>query len=129
MTAHTTATATVGAHPRRWLALALLGIAQFMLILDVTVVAVALPQMSIDLGLSREAVTWVVAAYTLAFGGLMLLGGRSADLVGSKPIVYGGLFAFTAGSLVAGLADNGTILLAGRVIQGVGAAMLSPAAL
>lgn len=129
MTAHTTATAAVGAHPRRWLALALLGIAQFMLILDVTVVAVALPQMSIDLGLSREAVTWVVAAYTLAFGGLMLLGGRSADLVGSKPIVYGGLFAFTAGSLVAGLADNGTILLAGRVIQGVGAAMLSPAAL
>ncbi|ANS79517.1 Transmembrane efflux protein [Serinicoccus hydrothermalis] len=117
------------AHPRRWLALALLGAAQFMLILDVTVVAVALPQMAADLDLSREAVTWVVAAYTLTFGGLMLLGGRSADLFGSRPIVCAGLFAFTAGSLLAGLAESGTILLTGRVVQGLGAAMLSPAAL
>ncbi len=118
-----------GVHPQRWLALALLGAAQFMLILDVTVVAVALPQMGADLNLSREAVTWVVAAYTLTFGGLMLLGGRSADLFGSKPIVYIGLFVFTAGSLTAGLADSGTVLLSGRVAQGLGAAMLSPAAL
>ena len=118
-----------GLHPRRWLALALLGTAQFMLILDVTVVAIALPQMGADLSLSREAVTWVVAAYTLTFGGLMLLGGRSADLFGSKPIVYTGLFVFTVGSLAAGLAASGTVLLAGRVTQGLGAAMLSPAAL
>lgn len=129
MSIETSPTAGMGAHPRRWLALALLGTAQFMLILDVTVVAVALPQMSDDLGLSRSAVTWVVAAYTLTFGGLMLLGGRSADLFGSRPIVYGGLFVFTAGSLLAGLADSGTVLLAGRVAQGIGAAMLSPAAL
>ncbi|WP_277211650.1 MFS transporter [Isoptericola croceus] len=106
-----------------------MGTAQFMLILDVTVVAVALPQMTTDLDLSREAVTWVVAAYALTFGGLMLLGGRSADLFGSKPIIYIGLLVFTAASLLAGLAENGTILLAGRVAQGLGAAMLSPAAL
>ena len=119
----------VGAHPTRWLALALLGTAQFMLILDVTVVAIALPQMEADLALSREALTWVVAAYTVAFGGLMLLGGRSADLFGAKPVVYTGLITFVAGSLAAGLADTGTLLLAGRIAQGVGAAMLSPAAL
>ncbi len=118
-----------GMHPKRWLALSLLGTAQFMLILDVTVVAIALPQMGADLNLSREALTWVVAAYTLTFGGLMLLGGRSADLFGSKPIVYAGLLAFTTGSLLAGLAGNVEMLLVGRVAQGVGAAMLSPAAL
>lgn len=128
-TTRTQAVAREGVNPKRWLALALLGIAQFMLILDVTVVAIALPQMSADLDLSREAATWVVAAYTLTFGGLMLLGGRSADLFGSKPVVYAGLVAFTAGSLLAGLADNGAALLAGRVTQGLGAAMLSPAAL
>lgn len=118
-----------GLHPKRWTALGLLGTAQFMLILDVTVVAIALPQMGLDLALSREAVTWVVAAYTLTFGGLMLLGGRSADLFGAKPIVYAGLTAFSLGSLAAGLADSATLVLAGRVLQGLGAAMLSPAAL
>ncbi|RZT85581.1 EmrB/QacA subfamily drug resistance transporter [Pseudonocardia sediminis] len=118
-----------GLHPKRWTALGLLGTAQFMLILDVTVVAIALPQMGIDLSLSREAVTWVVAAYTLTFGGFMLLGGRSADLFGAKAIVYAGLSAFSIGSLVAGLAGNATMLLAGRIAQGLGAAMLSPAAL
>ena len=116
-------------YPRRWSALALLGIAQFMLILDVTVVAIALPQMTADLDLSREAATWVVAAYTLTFGGLMLQGGRCADLFGATPIVRAGLLAFTAGSLLAGLAESGALLLTGRVVQGLGAAMLSPAAL
>ncbi len=120
---------TVGAYAKRWLALGLLGAAQFMLILDVTVVAIALPQMEADLSLSREALTWVVAAYTVAFGGLMLLGGRSADLFGAKPVVYTGLSVFVAGSLAAGFADSGTVLLAGRIAQGIGAAMLSPAAL
>lgn len=119
----------MGAHSKRWIALALLGTAQFMLILDVTVVAIALPQLEADLSLSRETLTWVVAAYTVAFGGLMLLGGRSADLFGPKPIVYTGLLAFVAGSLVAGLADSATVLLAGRASQGIGAAMLSPSAL
>lgn len=118
-----------GLNPKRWLALALLGTAQFMLILDVTVVAIALPQIGTDLSLSREALTWVVAAYTLTFGGLMLLGGRSADLFGAKRLVFAGLVVFTAGSLTAGLAENAGWLLGGGVAQGVGAAMLSPAAL
>jgi EmrB/QacA subfamily drug resistance transporter len=116
-------------HPKRWVALALLGTAQFMLILDVTVVAIALPQMGADLGLSRGVLTWVVAAYTMTFGSLMLLGGRSADLFGARPIVYGGLVTFVLGSLAAGLAQSAPMLLTGRIGQGLGAAMLSPAAL
>lgn len=116
-------------HPRRWAALGLLGTAQFMLILDVTVVAVALPLMSTELGLSRETVTWVVAAYTLTFGGFMLLGGRSADLFGAKSLVLGGLACFGLGSLMAGLADSAALLVGGRITQGLGAALLSPAAL
>ncbi len=113
----------------RWRALALLGVAQFMLILDVTVVAIALPKMGVDLGLSRETLTWVVSAYTLMFGGLMLLGGRAADLFGARRLVLTGLLVFTAASLVTGLAGSAEVLLGGRVAQGVGAAMLSPAAL
>src|SRR5699024_427598 len=116
-------------HPGRWKALAFLGLAQFMLILDVTVVAIALPLMEADLALSREAVTWVVAAYTVTFGGLMIFGGRLADLFGSKAIVFVGLGLFVIASLVCGLADTGQMLLSGRVGQGVGAALLSPAAL
>lgn len=116
-------------HPGRWKALAFLGLAQFMLILDVTVVAIALPLMEADLALSREAVTWVVAAYTVTFGGLMIFGGRLADLVGSKVVVFVGLSLFIIGSLVCGLAGSGQVLLSGRVGQGVGAALLSPAAL
>jgi EmrB/QacA subfamily drug resistance transporter len=116
-------------YPQRWLALALLGIAQFMLILDVTVVAIALPHMGADVGLSREELTWVVSAYTLTFGGLMLLGGRLADLIGPKALVFAGLAVFTIASLVTGAAEEAGTVLAGRVGQGLGAAMLSPAAL
>ncbi|WP_262852866.1 MFS transporter [Mumia quercus] len=116
-------------YPRRWLALALLGVAQFMLILDVTVVAIALPSMGVDLGLGREELTWVVSAYTVTFGGLMLLGGRLADLVGPRGLVFVGLAVFTIASLVTGAAQESVVVLAGRVGQGLGAAMLSPAAL
>ncbi|NRQ39240.1 MFS transporter [Nonomuraea sp. NN258] len=115
--------------PRRWAALALLSAAQFMLILDVTVVNVALPSIGADLGLGRESLTWVVAAYTLCFGGLMLLGGRLADLFGARRVLMGGLAVFTLASLVTGLAPDGGVLIAGRVAQGVGAALLSPSAL
>jgi EmrB/QacA subfamily drug resistance transporter len=115
--------------PRRWRLLGLLAVAQFMLILDVTVVAIALPNIETDLGLSRETLTWVVSAYTLFFGGLMLLGGRAADLFGSRRVVLTGLIVFTLASLVTGLAGGPEVLLAGRVAQGIGAAMLSPAAL
>lgn len=116
-------------HPRRWGALALLGIAQFMLILDITVVAIAMPQLGADLGMGRDALTWVMSAYTLAFGGLMLTGGRLADIVGPRRIVLLGLAVFTLASLGAGLAATGTLVVAARVAQGIGAALMSPAAL
>lgn len=116
-------------HPLRWRILGFLGVAQLMLILDVTVVAIALPHIETDLGLSRAALAWMVSAYTLTFGGLMLLGGRLADLVGAKRVVLAGLLIFTVASLMTGLADSAGLLLGGRVAQGVGAALLSPAAL
>ncbi|MDQ6524702.1 MFS transporter [Nocardioides sp. LHD-245] len=130
---HATATAptpgTGEPDPRRWGTLAFLGAAQLMLIVDVTVVAIALPHVGADLDLSRAATTWVISAYTLAFGGLMLLGGRVTDLLGSRPVVLTGLALFTGASLAAGLADSGGVLVGSRVAQGLGAALLSPAAL
>ncbi|MFG2497572.1 MFS transporter [Streptomyces sp. NPDC048441] len=115
--------------PRPWTALALLCLAQFMLVLDVTVVNVALPSMAADLDLGRTALTWVVTTYTLCFGGLMLLGGRLADVLGARCTLLMGLALFTAASLMTGLASGPATLLAGRTAQGVGAALLSPAAL
>ncbi|MER5426238.1 MFS transporter [Streptosporangium roseum] len=115
--------------PRRWRVLTLISVAQFMLILDVTVVNVALPAIGADLDLGRTALTWVVAAYTLLFGGLMLLGGRLADLLGARRLMLAGLALFTATSLACALAQEATVLLGGRIGQGVGAALLSPAAL
>lgn len=130
MTDHdTTTTRSPSLDPRRWRTLGFLGIAQLMLIVDVTVVAIALPHMSADLGLDREATTWVISAYTLAFGGLLLLGGRIVDLVGGRRVVLTGLGVFTVASLVSGLAGSPELLLIGRSAQGLGAALLSPAAL
>lgn len=117
------------AHPRRWAALALISVAQFMLILDVTVVNVALPEIGADLRLDRTALTWAITAYTLFFGGLMLLGGRLADLFGARRMMLIGLAAFTVASLGTGLAQNEVLLIGGRITQGIGAALLSPAAL
>ncbi|MWA16248.1 MFS transporter [Streptomyces sp. BA2] len=114
---------------RRWIALALLCLAQFMLVLDVTVVNVALPDMAVDLRLGRETLTWVVTAYTLCFGGLMLLGGRLADTLGARRTLLAGLAVFTLASLATGLADNAETLIGGRIAQGMGAALLSPSAL
>ncbi|MEU9671025.1 MFS transporter [Streptomyces bobili] len=116
-------------HPLRWTALGLLGLAQLMLILDITVVAIALPHMGAALDLDRAALTWVVSGYALTFGSLMLLGGRAADLFGAKQVVLAGLAVFTAASLAAGLATGAPLLLGARTAQGAGAAMLSPAAL
>jgi EmrB/QacA subfamily drug resistance transporter len=118
-----------GPDPRRWWALVLLCLAQFMVILDITVVNVALPTVGSDLHLDRASLTWVVTAYTLCFGGLMLLGGRMADALGQRRVFLAGLGVFTAASLASGLAQSGTILIAARAGQGVGAALLSPAAL
>ncbi|MFF2847777.1 DHA2 family efflux MFS transporter permease subunit [Streptomyces sp. NPDC058001] len=116
-------------HSRRWIALAVICLAQFMLILDVTVVNVALPDMAADLRLDRTTLTWAVTAYTLCFGGLMLLGGRLADAFGARRTLLTGLVLFTAASLVTGLAASAPLLLGGRMAQGVGAALLSPSAL
>jgi EmrB/QacA subfamily drug resistance transporter len=123
------AAAATGTGRRPRFVLALLAVAQFMLILDVTVVNVALPTIAADLDIGREALTWVVTAYVLTFGGLMLLGGRLADLLGRKRTLLAGLAVFTSASLVAGLATGGSLLIGARVGQGVGAALLSPAAL
>jgi EmrB/QacA subfamily drug resistance transporter len=118
-----------GPDQRRWWALVLLALAQFMVILDVTVVNVALPSIGADLHLDRASLTWVVTAYTLCFGGLMLLGGRMADTLGRRRMFLAGLGLFTAASAASGLAQAGQVLIAARAGQGVGAALLSPTAL
>ncbi|MEU8120572.1 MFS transporter [Spirillospora sp. NPDC049024] len=128
-THHHVAASAAPPDPRRWTALALISVAQFMLILDVTVVNVALPDIGVDLALGRSGLTWAVTAYTLFFGGLMLLGGRLADTFGARRMMLIGLSVFTAASLATGLAQNEALLLGGRIAQGVGAALLSPAAL
>ena len=114
---------------RRWTALALLATAQLMLILDVTVVNVALPAIGSSLRLHRGELPWVMTMYTLLFGGLMLLGGRLADRFGARRLALTGLVVFTGASLLSGLASGSAELLAGRALQGIGAALLSPAAL
>jgi EmrB/QacA subfamily drug resistance transporter len=115
--------------PRRWRALAVLALAQFMVVLDVTIANVALPAIQSDLGFSAVDLQWVVGAYTLAFGGLLLLGGRMADLLGRRRMLSVGLAVFAVASLGAGLAPSSGALIAARALQGVGAALLSPAAL
>ncbi|WP_433376349.1 MFS transporter [Streptosporangium sp. CA-115845] len=114
---------------RRWTTLLLLCLAQFILIVDITVVQVALPTIGGDLALDREALTWVVTTYTLCFGGLMVLGGRLSDALGARRTLLAGLALFTLASLACGLAPNGIVLIVGRAAQGVGAALLSPSAL
>ena len=113
----------------RWLALAVLAVAQFMVVLDVTIVNVALPAIQTDLGFSADGLQWVVNGYTLAFGGLLLLGGRRATCSAGGGCSSIGLALFGAASLAGGFADSSEMLIAVRAIQGVGAALLSPAAL
>jgi EmrB/QacA subfamily drug resistance transporter len=117
------------ADPRRWKALAVVSVAQFMLILDLTVVNIALPDLGADLDLSRTALTWAVSVYGLVFGGLLLLGGRLADVFGARNVMLTGVVIFTLASLASGLAQYETLLIGGRVGQGAGAALVSPAAL
>jgi EmrB/QacA subfamily drug resistance transporter len=122
---------TVGAaqDPRRWWLLALLGIGQAMLVVDVTVVNVALPSIGADLGLDRGTLTWVVTAYTLFFGSLLLLGGRLADGLGRRRVFLTGIAIFIGASLGSAVAQDGLTLVVARALQGVGAATMSPAAL
>jgi EmrB/QacA subfamily drug resistance transporter len=114
---------------RPWSLMVLLSVAQFMVILDATVVNVALPSIARSLGLAAGGLQWVVTAYVLASGGLVLLGGRAADVAGRRRIFLAGLTVFTAASLASGLAPTAGALIAARAGQGLGAALLSPAAL
>jgi EmrB/QacA subfamily drug resistance transporter len=112
-----------------WVILVLVCIAQFMVVLDATVVNVALPSIQKDLGLSEANLQWVVNAYTLVFGGFLLLGGRAGDLLGRKRLFLGGVVVFTVASLLDGLATSSGMLIGARALQGLGAAFISPAAL
>src|SRR5213593_4408714 len=114
---------------RRWLALAVIVAAQFMVVLDVAIVNVALPSIKTDLHFSQESLQWVITAYSIFFGGVLLLGGRLADLLGRRRLFMAGLLLFTISSLLDGLAWSEGSLIAFRSLQGLGAALLSPAAL
>jgi EmrB/QacA subfamily drug resistance transporter len=120
----------VGAEDRRrWLALAVIVTAQFMVVLDISIVNVALPSIKTDLHFSQESLQWVITAYSIFFGGFLLLGGRLADLFGRRRLFMAGLLLFTVSSLLNGLAWSEGSLIAFRCLQGLGAAMMSPAAL
>ena len=116
-------------NPRRWLILAVVGAAFFMTILDVAIVTVAIPSIQKDLHINESTVQWLLTAYAITFGGFLLLGGRMADLLGRRRIFVAGLILFTLASLTCGLATSAGVLIAARAVQGLGAAIISPAAL
>jgi MFS family permease len=115
--------------PKRWAALVVLAAAQFMVVLDASIVNVALPSIKNDLGFSEGGLQWVVNAYTLAFGGFLMLGGRAADLFGRRRVFVLGLGLFSVASLAGGFATSEGWLIVARGVQGLGAAIVSPAAL
>src|SRR6188768_2403671 len=119
----------VGSDNKKWFALGLILAVQFMTILDIAIVNVALSSIQSDLGFSQENLQWVISAYALVFGGFLLLGGRAADLLGRRRIFLVGLAVFTVASLLAGLAWSEASLIGARAVQGLGAAIISPAAL
>ncbi len=119
----------VNSERRKWLALALLSVVQFMVVLDLAIVNVALPSIQVELGFSQENLQWVISAYALVFGGFLLLGGRAADLLGRRRLFLTGILVFTIASLFAGLAWSDGSLIAARSLQGLGAAIITPAAL
>jgi EmrB/QacA subfamily drug resistance transporter len=114
---------------RKWLALALLSAVQFMVVLDIAIVNVALPSIQVDLGFSESNLQWVISAYALVFGGFLLLGGRAADLLGRRRLFLAGIVVFSLSSLLAGLAWSQGSLIGARAFQGLGAAVITPAAL
>jgi len=130
MTAETVLKTTDAAKDRRrWMVLALIVMAQFMVVLDVAIVNVALPSIKTDLHFSQVGLQWVITAYSILFGGVLMLGGRLADLLGRRRLFVIGLALFTVSSLLDGLAWNVASLITFRSLQGLGAALLSPAAL
>jgi EmrB/QacA subfamily drug resistance transporter len=120
---------TSAATDRRWLTLAIVGAAFFMTVLDVAIVNVAIPSIQVDLHINEQTVQWVITAYAITFGGFLLLGGRMADLLGRRLIFLIGLTLFTVASLLCGLANSSGVLISSRAAQGLGAAIISPAAL
>ncbi|SBW28201.1 EmrB/QacA subfamily drug resistance transporter [Candidatus Protofrankia californiensis] len=118
-----------GPDPRRWLALGIIAVAQLMVVLDASIVNIALPHAQADLHISTADRQWIITAYTLAFGGLLLLGGRIADFAGRKRAFVGGLLGFAVASALGGAAPNAGLLFAARALQGVFAAVLAPASL
>ena len=119
----------MSARANPWLVLVLVCLAQFMVVLDATVTNVALPSIQADLGMSDADLQWIVNAYTLVFGGFLLLGGRAGDLIGRKRVFLAGVVLFTTASALCGIASSQEMLIIGRGIQGLGAALVSPAAL
>src|ERR671935_178367 len=120
---------TTAPDPRRWRALALVCVAFFMTVLDVSIVNVALPSIGRDLHVGDSSLQWIITAYAITFGGFLLLGGRAADLLGRKRMFIAGLVLFSAASLVCGLAGSLGVLVAARAVQGLGGAIISPATL
>src|SRR4051794_29324768 len=114
---------------KRWAALGVIALAQFMVIMDTSIIGVALPEIQTDVGFTPDSLSWVFNAYVIAFGGLLLLGGRLVDLFGARRIFSAGWAILAAGSLVAGLADSAGAEIVARAGQGVGAALIAPAAL
>ena len=129
MTSEMQATHPVASDRRKWLALALLCVVQFMVVLDIAIVNVALPSIKVDLGFSQGDLQWVISAYALVFGGFLLLGGRAADMLGRRRVLLAGIVMFTVASLLAGLAWSEPSLIGARALQGLGAAIITPAAL
>ena len=129
MTSEMQVTQAVASDRRKWLALALLCVVQFMVVLDIAIVNVALPSIKVDLGFSQGDLQWVISAYALVFGGFLLLGGRAADMLGRRRVLLAGIVMFTVASLLAGLAWSEPSLIGARALQGLGAAIITPAAL
>jgi EmrB/QacA subfamily drug resistance transporter len=116
-------------NPRRWAALAVIALAQFVVIMDTSIIGVALPKIQADVGFTPDTLSWVFNAYVVALGGLLLLSGRLSDLFGAKRLFSAGWAVLAAGSLAAGLADSTAVEISARAVQGAGAALIAPAAL
>jgi EmrB/QacA subfamily drug resistance transporter len=117
------------AHPRRWTALAVIALAQFMVIMDTSIIGVALPDIQAELGFSADGLSWVFNAYVIALAGMLLLGGRLSDLLGARRVFMAGWVVLAGGSLAAGLAGSPGVEVAARAVQGAGAALIAPSAL
>ncbi len=126
---HPTPVASTAREPNRWAVLALLGVAQLMVVLDATIVTIAIPSAQKELGFSTESRQWIITAYAVAFGSLLLLGGKLGDLFGRKWTLVGGLVGFSIASAIGGLAQSFGVLVAARTLQGAFGALLAPSAL